>query len=136
MLKEKHKVQLESEQVEEIKITNKTIVTDETFSTSWIGFNILFPSKVNRAELIFKFYDQRRQEIDLSSGNNKTIIELKGKHGRSILSYTIAKGGLFFSVKFKKQINNLEFLDSNKFYINSVHDNETRINICSNNKNR
>lgn len=76
MLEEKHKVNVDKEESEELKITNKSIVIDETFSTSWIGFDILFPKNVNRVELIFKFYDQRRQEIDLSEGSNKRIIEL------------------------------------------------------------
>lgn len=64
---------------------------------------------------------------------NKTITELKVNYGEEVLSYTQAKGGLFFSVKFKSQINQFEFLDANKFYINSEHNNQTRINICSGN---
>jgi len=76
MLSEKHKVKLDKEIFEEFKIANKTIVNDETFSTTWVGFDIKFPAGVNRVELIFKFYDQRRQEIDLSDGGNKRIVEL------------------------------------------------------------
>lgn len=63
---------------------------------------------------------------------NKSIIELKELYDKDIVFYTIPKGGLFFSVKFKNKISCLEFLDSNKYYINGGHNNETRINICSN----
>lgn len=81
MLKSKHSVALEKEESQELKVTNKSIINDETFSTTWVGFNILFPKNMDRVELMFKFYDQRRQEIDLSGGKNKRMIELFKKNG-------------------------------------------------------
>ena len=65
---------------------------------------------------------------------NKSIIELKELCKEDIVSYTIPQGGLFFNVKFKNKISCLELLNSNKYYINGEHNNETRINICSNMK--
>lgn len=76
MLKEKHSIAIEKDEIEELKILNKTIINDEVFSTSWIGFDIRFPANLSRVELIFKFFDYRRQEIDLSGGNNKRMTEL------------------------------------------------------------
>ena len=54
-----------------------------------------------------------------------------GKYGDNILSLTSSKGGRFFSVKFKKDVSNLEFSNANKFYTTNEHNNETRINICA-----
>lgn len=61
----------------------------------------------------------------------ENIAELKDNYAKELSFYTFTKGGLFFSVKFKNEISSSEFLDSNKFYINGTHNNETRINICS-----
>lgn len=61
-----------------------------------------------------------------------TIGDLKKNYNKYILSFTNAKGGVFFSVKFNNEISCSEFLSSDEFYLNGVHNNETRINICSN----
>ena len=62
---------------------------------------------------------------------NEQVSRLKQKYGDNMLSFTSSKGGLFFSVKFRKDLPNLEFSNANKFYITNEHNNETRINICA-----
>lgn len=62
---------------------------------------------------------------------NKSILELKETYAKDILSYTIAQGGLFFSVKFKSKISDNKFLNSDRFYLTGNHNNETRINIVA-----
>ena len=75
LAKQKRSIILDKETTQELKVTGKTIINDEEFSNSWIGFNILFPEGMSKVELVFKFFDQRRQEIDLSDGSNKRIRE-------------------------------------------------------------
>lgn len=62
---------------------------------------------------------------------NKSIIELKERYAKDLLSYTISKGGLFFSVKFNSKLSDKKYLNSNRFYLTGDHDNETRINIVA-----
>lgn len=76
LTRQKRSIILDKDEVNEVRIAGKTIINDEEYSNSWIGFNILFPEGINKAELVFKFFDQRRQEIDLSNGSDKRIIEL------------------------------------------------------------
>lgn len=76
LTRQKRSIILDRDEVTEVRVAGKTIINDEEYSNSWIGFNILFPEGVSKTELVFKFFDQRRQEIDLSNGSNKRIIEL------------------------------------------------------------
>ncbi len=59
------------------------------------------------------------------------LIELKNKYSHNIKSYTKSKGGLFFLIKFTKQVNNNIFENGNLYYINCDHSDESRVNICS-----
>lgn len=53
------------------------------------------------------------------------------KKDSNIISYTKIKGGLFFKVDFKSNIDEDEYESLNNYYINGCHTSETRINICS-----
>ncbi len=59
------------------------------------------------------------------------LIELKNKYSHDIKLYTKSKGGLFFLIKFNKQVNNNIFENGNNYYINGDHSDESRVNICS-----
>lgn len=61
---------------------------------------------------------------------DKTIKELVENFSNSIVSYSRPKGGLFFRVMFKDDVDCNIFDSGNRYYIDGKHDNETRINIC------
>lgn len=61
----------------------------------------------------------------------KSINELKGKYKGEIEFVSNSKGGLFYFVKFRSNMDTELFEDGNKYYINGTYDNITRINICS-----
>lgn len=60
----------------------------------------------------------------------KSLDELKEKYENQIEFISNSKGGLFYLVKFKSNIDTELFENGNKYYIGSTHDNITRINIC------
>ncbi len=62
---------------------------------------------------------------------DKSIDKLNKEYGEYVLSYSQPDGGLFYLVKFKDKVNEEIFLNGNDYYIDDGHDNETRINICS-----
>lgn len=62
---------------------------------------------------------------------NKSLNNLKKQYKEEIISITESKGGLFYLVKFKHNINESLFDNGNNYYLNNNHNNETRINICS-----
>lgn len=62
---------------------------------------------------------------------NKTIKYLKENN----IEYSSSKGGLFIHLKFNNKIDNDIFENGNEYYIDNNHDNESRINICSIDKN-
>ena len=61
----------------------------------------------------------------------KSVNNLKVDYKNRIEYYSIPKGGLFYLVKFKDEINKNEFEDGNKYFITKLSSNITRINICS-----
>lgn len=61
----------------------------------------------------------------------KSINELKEEYKNQIEFISNPKGGLFYLVKFKSNIDTKLFENGNKYYIDNNHDNTTRINICS-----
>jgi len=63
----------------------------------------------------------------------KTIQYLNDNFKKNVLFYSKAKGGIFFYIKFKKEIDCTLFETANNYYIDEKHDCETRINICSKN---
>lgn len=62
---------------------------------------------------------------------NKSIKYLKQNYSDYLLSYSKIKGGLYIHIKFKEEIDNIEFENVNNYYIEGKHNKETRINICS-----
>lgn len=58
--------------------------------------------------------------------------KIKSEYNNEILDYTKPKGGLFFLVKFKNDIDRKCFESGSNYYLEGKHDNETRINICAN----
>lgn len=62
---------------------------------------------------------------------NKSIKYLKQNYSDYLLSYSKIKGGLYIHIKFKEEIDNIEFENGNNYYIEGKHNKETRINICS-----
>ncbi len=61
----------------------------------------------------------------------KMIRYILREYKDKIVSYSNLKGGLFFLVKFKDNVDENVFDNGNMFYINEGHLNEARINICS-----
>lgn len=61
----------------------------------------------------------------------ESIKELNRKYQNQIVYFSKMKGGLFYLVKFKNEINIKEFEDGNNYYIDGKHSDVTRINICS-----
>lgn len=61
----------------------------------------------------------------------KSINELKEEYENQIEFISNSKGGLFYLVKFKSNMDTKLFESGNKYYIDNNHDNTTRINICS-----
>ena len=62
---------------------------------------------------------------------NKTIKYLKDNN----IEYSNSKGGLFIHIKFNNKIDYNIFENGNNYYIDNNHNNESRINICSIDKN-
>ncbi len=56
---------------------------------------------------------------------------LEKEYKNNFLSYSKPKGGLFFHILFKQEVDHQVFEDGNRYYIDQNHDVETRINICS-----
>ena len=76
-------------------------------------------------ELINKKIDNYRELL------NKSLKYLKEEYGDKIISYTDTKGGLFYLVRFKEEVDKNIFESGNNYYIDNSHEKETRINICS-----
>ena len=57
--------------------------------------------------------------------------KLNKEYSGYVVSYSHVDGGLFYLVKFKDVINEDIFENGNNYYIEGIHNNETRINICS-----
>lgn len=62
-----------------------------------------------------------------------TVKYLNKNYKQDILFYSKIRGGLFMHIKFKNKIDTNIFEIANNYYIEDNHNNETRINICSNN---
>ena len=61
----------------------------------------------------------------------KSLTDLKRKYKNDIEYITKAKGGLFYLVKFKNQVNYEEFENANIYFLDKNNDKFARINICS-----
>lgn len=61
----------------------------------------------------------------------KSITEIKKKYKNQIEQIKEPKGGMFYLVKFKTKRNEKIFENGNKYYIDNRHNHSTRINICS-----
>jgi 2-aminoadipate transaminase len=59
-----------------------------------------------------------------------SIEKLKNEYKDKIEFISKAKGGLFYLVKFKDEVNLDEFEDGSNYFIEGGHNNTTRINIC------
>lgn len=80
----------------------------------------------NNLNMITKMKILKYKELYKSSINN-----LLKEYGEQVISYSQMNGGLFYLVKFKNKVNEEIFENGNNYYIDDDHDNETRINICS-----
>lgn len=60
-----------------------------------------------------------------------SLDKLNKEYSGYVVSYSYVDGGLFYLVKFKDVINEDIFENGNNYYIEGIHNNETRINICS-----
>lgn len=61
----------------------------------------------------------------------RSINDLQKRYKDEILEITEPKGGLFYLVKFRNYLNEQEFEIGNNYYLDKIHEKETRINICS-----
>lgn len=61
---------------------------------------------------------------------DKSIKELNKNYKNQIKYFSNPKGGLFYIVEFKSEIDTDIFESGNNYYIDENHDNITRINIC------
>ncbi len=79
------------------------------------NLNMIMKMKISKYKKLFK----------------NSIKNLLEKYGEQVISYSQIRGGLFYLVKFNNKVNEELFENGNNYYINGNHDNETRINICS-----
>lgn len=63
---------------------------------------------------------------------DETIQNINTNYANSILYYSKIKGGLFVYLKFNNEVDTNIFENGSNYYIDKNHNNETRINICSN----
>ena len=62
---------------------------------------------------------------------NESVIALKQKYKNEIEYISKSKGGIFYLVKFKNDVDENIFEVGNKYYIDDGHENITRVNICN-----
>lgn len=62
---------------------------------------------------------------------NDSITNLKHNYKIEIINYTKSKGGLFYVVKFKRNVDEKLYENLNSYYLDEGHEIEARINICS-----
>ena len=62
---------------------------------------------------------------------NDSITNIKYNYGDEIISYTESKGGLFYVVKFNREVDEKNYDNLNSYYLEEGHEFEARINICS-----
>lgn len=92
----------------------------------FIQYVVLYYLKNNDIKEIVK------KKIDKYKSLKKEMISyILREYKDMIVSYTEPKGGLFFLVKFKDEVDEQIFDNGNRFYISGSHLNEARINICS-----
>lgn len=62
---------------------------------------------------------------------NDSITNIKYSCKNEIISYTKSKGGLFYVVKFKREVDENLYENLSGYYLEEGHEFEARINICS-----
>lgn len=75
-----------------------------------------------------------KMQIDIKKEVYRKLLDESIKRieaNNSVISYTKSKGGLFYKVIFRDNVNEEEYESLDRYYIDGNHRNETRINICS-----
>ena len=111
------------------KIINKIYSLKKSFdlcTNTFLQYVVLDYLKNNNLEKIIN-----NKIIHYKTLMSRSIEELNKNYSNQIEYFTNSKGGLFYLVKFKNEINEDVFESGNNYYIEHNHSNTTRINICS-----